>query len=94
MVIYLVVGTCGEYEDRATWSVAAYRDEGRANLHAQKANDASAEWFGLGVKARSETMTRAGFRPFSYDTVRGLSVYDADTQGYSVVKVQLLDEVP
>lgn len=90
--IYIIVGKCGEYSDRDKWIVAAYRDEGEAFEHARKANAAVAEW--LKVEDHFGDTNRNGFKPFTYDTVCGLSEYDADSQRYSFQAVLLLSEVP
>lgn len=36
-VVYLVIGSCGEYSDHTYWHVAAYRDEAKATEHATMA---------------------------------------------------------
>lgn len=38
--IYLVHGFCGEYSDRAEWTVCAYTDKDEAQAHAERATKA------------------------------------------------------
>ena len=37
MIIYIVEGTTGEYDDRIDWPVCSYTEKQLANIHAEKA---------------------------------------------------------
>jgi len=90
-MLYIVIGESGMYSDRCEWMVGAYFDEAEADEHARRANDAVAGWLKVELHRKERCFT--SHKPFPLDTVRGLSVYDADSQRYRVQAVPLMSEV-
>lgn len=77
-VVWLVVGDCGDYSDRAIWTVAAYFDRAKAEAHAAAANvwcmdflaktEASVDYIDGEDYPCPVDRVRASYRPPNYTT--------------------------
>jgi len=69
MIIYVVMGTTGEYSDKSDWPVIAYTDELKAQQHVINATRKANEW--EAIRANDVQFTRPP---------KGWSEYDPNMQ--------------
>jgi len=97
MLIYVVMGTCGEYSDRREWSVIAYADQKLAEQHVTLATEEAKTVAALCQEVNLET-------PKYFDVLKSIDVahqrYDGYRQSsytdtmYCIEAVELVDALP
>jgi hypothetical protein len=81
--VYIVMGTTGQYSDRTQWTVGAYQDKTRADMHADL--------------AMTEACRIAKERPSRYHSTDQVNIYDSKMSmsytgaDYYVLSVDLLE---
>jgi hypothetical protein len=95
MMIYIVMGDCGEYDDYREWLVVAYEDESMAQAHAAAANKESARV----RQARDEARGDDGWYKRDQELAAS-NIYDPKMQlsyngtGYRVYPIELAASLP
>jgi len=95
--IYIVMGNCGEYDDRSEWIVIAYRDEAMAQAHVLGANEESHR-----ISLALEELDTGEWETFltQRDALVGSNAYDPNMQNdyprasYAVQTVELATALP
>lgn len=94
MRIYIVYGSCGEYDDRRDWPVVAYKQQSQAEEHRQKAQawydttfaKLCSESENIDIEYEINNMDKPFDQGSYMRTYAGVFYY--------VAEVELLDEVP
>lgn len=95
--IYIVMGECGEYDDRREWIVVAYHDEIMARLHMFEANNESRR-----IELALAELDQGDWEHYreKRDALIASNAYDPNMQGdyphagYTVYPVELATVLP
>jgi hypothetical protein len=89
-VVYVVIGTAGEYSDRMEWTVCAYRDKSKAETHATLAERWIAETRER-IAALEWRLRHEAWKANPYDAN---CQYDYARTDYTVAEVPMLRDLP
>ena len=87
-MIYVVMGSCGEYSDYHTWPVAAFKEQDLANVFATKATEWAFKYYEEIIK-EDDYHDRDEKGPFD---IQFLDTWSPTT--YNYIAVPILTSVP